>query len=84
MILRGVPGYGGLAVGIGLLVGLALTFVINKLLFALLAGGTARDPWVVVAGVMVLNAIALMACRLPDRGSAPRVAGCQQEFRCYL
>lgn len=67
MILRWMLGYGGVAVGIGLLVGLGLTFVTNKLLVSLLAGVTALDPWVVVSGVMVLTAIALVACLLPAR-----------------
>jgi putative ABC transport system permease protein len=67
MILRWMLRFGGISVGIGLLVGLGLTFVTNKLLVSLLTGVTALDFPVVAAGVVFLAAIALAACVLPAR-----------------
>ncbi len=67
MILRWMLGYGGAAVGIGLVAGLGLTFATGKLLGSLLTGVTAVDPWVIAAGVAGLGAIGLVACLLPAR-----------------
>ncbi len=67
MILRWMLRYGGLAVGIGLVAGLGLTFATSKLLTTLLTGVTALDPVVIAAGVAGLAAIGLIACLLPAR-----------------
>lgn len=67
MILRWMLRYGGLAVGLGLVAGLGLTFATGKLLTTLLAGVTALDPLVIAAGVVVLALIGMVACLLPAR-----------------
>ncbi|MDB6115579.1 MAG: hypothetical protein JWQ62_2524 [Lacunisphaera sp.] len=64
-ILRWMMRYGGIAVGAGLLAGLALTFATSKLLTTLLAGVTALDSSVIVTGVGVLALIGMVACLLP-------------------
>jgi len=65
MILRWILRYGGLAVGAGLLVGLALVFATGKLLASLLNGVTASDPVILALGVVALAAVGLAACLLP-------------------
>ena len=65
MILRWILRYAGFAIGIGLLVGLVLTFVTGKLLATLLQGVTARDPAILALGVTVLAFVGLAACLLP-------------------
>ena len=67
MILRWMLRYGGLAVGVGLVAGLALTFATSKLLTTLLTGVTALDPLVIAAGVAGLALIGMIACLLPAR-----------------
>ncbi len=57
--------YGALAVGAGLLVGVALTAATNKILTTLLTGVTALDHWVVAAGVGALAIVGLAACVWP-------------------
>jgi predicted permease len=65
MILRWILRYGGLAVGAGLLVGLALVFTTGKLLASLLHGVTASDPVILALGVVALAGVGLAACLLP-------------------
>lgn len=67
MILRWMLRYGGVAVGIGLGAGLALTFATNKLLTTSLTGVTALDPMVIVAGMVGLALTGLAACLIPAR-----------------
>jgi ABC-type antimicrobial peptide transport system permease subunit len=67
MILRWMLRFGGIAVGIGLAAGLALTFATNKLMTTLLTGVTALDPAVIAAGVAGLALIGMIACVLPAR-----------------
>jgi predicted permease len=67
MILRWMLRFGGIAVGIGLAAGLALTFATNKLMTTLLTGITAPDPAVIAAGVAGLALIGMIACLLPAR-----------------
>lgn len=67
MILRWMLRYGGLAVGVGLVAGLGLTFATSKLLTTLLTGVTALDPLVIAAGVAGLALTGLIACLLPAR-----------------
>jgi putative ABC transport system permease protein len=65
MILRWMLRYGVGAVGIGLVIGLALTAATTRLLTTLFVGVTALDPMVVAAGVGVLAFIGLVACVWP-------------------
>ena len=65
MILRWIMRQGGLAVGAGLLVGLALVFGTGKLLASLLHDVTASDPAILTAGVLLLAFTGLTACLLP-------------------
>jgi putative ABC transport system permease protein len=67
MIMRWMLRFGGIAVGVGLVAGLGLTFATNKLMTTLLTGITALDPLVITAGVAGLAAIGLLACLLPAR-----------------
>ncbi len=67
MILRWMLRYGGLAVGIGLVAGLGLTFATSKLPTTLLTGVTALDPAVIAAGVAGLALVGMIACLLPAR-----------------
>lgn len=64
-ILRWMLRYGGLAVGAGLVVGLALTAATGQLLKSLLTGVTALDPGVLAAGVALLALVGLGACLVP-------------------
>jgi putative ABC transport system permease protein len=66
-ILRWMLGQGAIAVGLGLFVGLALTFATNKLMTSLLTGITSLDPLVIVAGTALLALSGLAACLLPAR-----------------
>lgn len=49
----------------GLVLGLALAFLLTRFLRGLLYGVSATDPWTVSAVTVLLAAIALMACWLP-------------------
>ncbi len=64
-ILRWILRYGALAIGVGLVVGLALTAVTSRLLQSLLTGVTALDPMAIAGGVAALAIIGLIACILP-------------------
>jgi putative ABC transport system permease protein len=65
MILRWMLRYGAIAIGTGLIVGLALTVVTTRLLTTLLVGVTTLDPLVVLAGVSAMVGISLAACVWP-------------------
>jgi len=67
MILRWMLRYGGIAVGVGLVAGLGLTFATSQLLTSQLSGITALDPAVVAVGMAGLALIGLAACVLPAR-----------------
>jgi putative ABC transport system permease protein len=64
-ILRWILGYGGAAVAVGLVVGLALTFGTSKLLRSTLTGVTELDPTVTALGVAGLGLVGLAACLVP-------------------
>ncbi len=49
----------------GLMVGLALAFGLTRFIAGLLYGISATDPWTVIAVVVLLGAMALLACYLP-------------------
>lgn len=53
-----------MSVGSGILAGLALTLALNKVL-AHWAAGSSRDPLILLAGTLVLEVVAGLACTLP-------------------
>ena len=57
---------------VGVVVGLAIAFVMNRVLASLLFGVSPSDPLTVVAVVGLMGSVALLACYLPAR-SATRV-----------
>ena len=57
-------------VGIGLLVGLALSFAVTRLLSRQLFGVSATDPLTFLAIALLLFAVALLACWIPMRRAA--------------
>jgi len=64
------------SVGSGIAAGLALTVVMNKILESW-AGGSARDPMILLAGTLLLSFVAMIACAIPARhasGVDPMVA----------
>jgi ABC-type antimicrobial peptide transport system permease subunit len=65
MILRWILAYGGAAVAIGLVAGLALTFGTSKLLRSTLTGVTELDPTVTAIGLAGLALVGLVACLVP-------------------
>ncbi len=64
-ILRWLFHYAGVAIGVGLAAGLALTAITTRLLQSMLTGVTALDPLVLAAGVGALAAVGLIACLVP-------------------
>lgn len=54
----------------GMAIGLTLTLLASPLLTSLLAGVSARDPWVYLSVPLILAAISLLACYLPARRAA--------------
>jgi putative ABC transport system permease protein len=56
-------------VAIGLLCGIAASVVAGTLISSLLFGVTASDPFTIASVVLVVVAIALLACYLPARRS---------------
>lgn len=65
-----------MSVGSGIAVGLALTLVMNKVPESW-AGGSTRDPLILVGGTLLLSLVALLACAIPARhasGVDPMVA----------
>ena len=65
MILTWIMRYGGLAIGGGLLAGLALVFATGKLLASVLHDVTTGDPFILLAGVLILALAGFAACLLP-------------------
>ena len=63
-VLRMVFGSTAVSVGGGMAVGLALTMALNRIL-AQWIRGSARDPWILVAGTLLLALVAGIACALP-------------------
>ncbi len=64
-ILRWLLRYAGLAIGVGLVAGVAITFVTLRLIRSLLTGITSLDPLVVGVGVGTLALVGLLACLVP-------------------
>jgi ABC-type antimicrobial peptide transport system permease subunit len=53
-------------VGSGILAGIVLTLALQKVL-AQWAEGSSRDPLILLAAIVVLGAVATIACALPAR-----------------
>src|SRR5262249_16770290 len=65
-LLRIVGVSAGTSVGLGIVVGLALSFGLNQMIARWLENG-ARDPLVVVGVALLLLAVATIACLIPAR-----------------
>jgi putative ABC transport system permease protein len=52
---------------IGVIIGLAASFVITRVMSSMLFGVGARDPLTLIAVPLALGAVALIACLLPAR-----------------
>lgn len=52
---------------IGLIIGIAASFALEKTLQSFLFGIQATDPWVLVVAALILTLVALAACYLPAR-----------------
>jgi ABC-type antimicrobial peptide transport system permease subunit len=65
-VLRLVARSAGTSVGLGIIVGLALSFGLNRLIAQWIASGT-RNPFLILAASLVLVAVAALACLIPAR-----------------
>ena len=66
-ILGLVVSRGALLIGAGIAIGLGASLALSRLIESLLFGVTARDPGTFVLIVILLSAVALVACLLPAR-----------------
>lgn len=66
-VLRLILGEGARLAGIGLAIGIALSFAVTRLISSLLFGVTATDPLTFLVVALVLCAVALLACYIPAR-----------------
>jgi ABC-type antimicrobial peptide transport system permease subunit len=66
-VLADVLGRGAWLVGVGLVVGLALTLAAGRVLTSFLFGVSAADPWALGTSVALLGLVALVATFLPAR-----------------
>ncbi len=66
-ILRMIVGQGLVLVGIGLVLGIAASFGLGKFIANMLFGISAHDPATFAGVVMLLGAVALLACYIPAR-----------------
>lgn len=64
-ILRWILAYGGAAIALGLVAGLALTYGTSTLLRSTLTGVTELDPTVMALGMVGLALVGLAACLVP-------------------
>jgi hypothetical protein len=69
-LARLVIGQGLRLVSLGLVAGLAVTFVLGRLLEARLYGISARDPVAMLSSIFLLLTLALLACWFPARRAA--------------
>jgi ABC-type lipoprotein release transport system permease subunit len=54
-------------VGLGLMLGLAISFAVNRVLQSQLVGVSPYDPMTFVIAAVTLIVVALLACHLPSR-----------------
>jgi predicted permease len=66
-IVRLVVGEGGIVIGAGVLLGLGAVYLLRRALASQVYGIAVTDPSVAISMVVVLIAIALLACILPAR-----------------
>jgi putative ABC transport system permease protein len=69
-VLRSTVGQGMLLLGLGVAVGLAVAFLLTRLLASILFGVSPTDPWLFLAAFAVLAVVAILACYLPARRAA--------------
>jgi putative ABC transport system permease protein len=66
-VLKMILGQGMLLIAIGVVIGLAASFALTRLLKTLVFGVSVTDPLTFVAITMVLMLVALLACYIPAR-----------------
>jgi putative ABC transport system permease protein len=69
-VLRLVIGQGLKLAGAGLLIGLAGSFALMRVMKTLLFGVSAADPLTFAASALLLLAVSLLACWVPARRAA--------------
>jgi putative ABC transport system permease protein len=69
-ILRLVMGQGGRLIAVGVMLGVAGSLALTRLLASLLFGVSATDPLVFAAVALLLAAVAVLACYVPARRAA--------------
>jgi putative ABC transport system permease protein len=69
-VLRLVVGQAMLVTLAGAGTGVAAALALTRLMSSLLYGVSARDPWTLAAGSMILTAVGLLACYIPARRAA--------------
>jgi putative ABC transport system permease protein len=70
VVVRQVLREGGVLVSLGLLIGMAGSFALSGFVASQVYGVSAADPVSYAVGVVVLAAIALLACMIPARRAA--------------
>jgi putative ABC transport system permease protein len=66
-VMRMILAQGTALAGMGLVIGIAVSFVVTRLMASLLYGVSASDPLAFLAGAIVLLLVALVACYIPAR-----------------
>ncbi|MGH7838936.1 MAG: FtsX-like permease family protein, partial [Candidatus Binataceae bacterium] len=66
-VMRMILRQGTTLTGIGLVIGIVVSFVVTRLMSSLLYGVSASDPLAFLAGAIVLLLVALLACYIPAR-----------------
>ena len=69
-VFRTVAGQGMVLAGIGIVAGVAASFILTRLLTSMLFGIGAADPLTYLGAALVFGLIALLACYIPARRAA--------------